>query len=117
MEATKTQPDANPTSPEESKIAGTAERLSAVAHHKIERAADVVHPALDTLATNAHQVVDKVATMATHAAETAEAKSTDFHDLQSKFADDCRAFMQAHPLKALGYAAAAGFVLSRMLRL
>lgn len=97
--------------------AQTTDRLAAAAHDRVERAAEVARPAVERVATAAHEAVTKVADVATHAAENLAGKADYLKDAQSQFAEDCRLYLRDHPVKALGIAAAAGFVLSRLLRL
>lgn len=97
--------------------AQTTDRLAAAAHDRVERAAEVARPAVERVATAAHEAVTKVADVATHAAENLAGKADYLKDAQSQLAEDCRLYLRDHPLKALGIAAAAGFVLSRLLRL
>jgi ElaB/YqjD/DUF883 family membrane-anchored ribosome-binding protein len=93
----------------------TAARFADTVHETIDRAVDSGHPALDRLAEQAHDTVSKVADAATKAGEGVSARTERMKEAQAGFAEDCRLFVHAHPLKSLLYAAAAGFLLNRLL--
>lgn len=112
MEATKYPDETNKIDD----LSKTTERLAAVAHDRVERAVDMARPAVDRVATVAHETVNKVASAATHAAENLSAKSDYLKDAQSQLAEDCRVYLRDHPIQALGIAAAAGFIISRLMR-
>lgn len=77
---------------------------------------DSGHPALDRLAEQAHDTVQKVADVASKASEGAHAQTAQVKEVQAAFMQDCQAFVRTNPVKALLYAAAAGFLLTRLLR-
>lgn len=93
-----------------------AARLSDNVHETIDRVLDAGHPALDRLAEQAHDTVQKVAEVASKAGEGMQAQTAQVKEVQAAFAEDCRAFVRNNPLKALLYAAAAGVLLTRLLR-
>jgi len=96
--------------------AASAERLRSAAHDRIDHVAESMHPAVDRLSSAAHETVERVTDAATHAAERMHIKSDELRTMQDRLTEDCRTYVRAHPLKALGYAAAAGFILTRLLR-
>jgi ElaB/YqjD/DUF883 family membrane-anchored ribosome-binding protein len=96
--------------------AQTAERLAAVAHDRVDRAVDLARPAVERAAAAAHETVNKVAGAATHAAENLSSKTDYLKDAQTQLAEDCRVYLRDQPVKALGIAVVAGFILSRILR-
>ncbi len=98
-------------------VTNAAERLRTAAHERVERVSDAVQPAVERLSASAHKTIDQVTSAASTAADTVAAKTEQVKDLQDKFAEECRQYVQAHPMKALGYAAAIGFVLTRLLRI
>lgn len=98
-------------------VATAAERLRNVAHEQVDRVSEAVQPAVDRLSAGAHKTIDQVSGVASSAVETVTAKTEQVKELQGKFTEECRQYVQAHPLKALGYAAAIGFVLTRLLRI
>jgi ElaB/YqjD/DUF883 family membrane-anchored ribosome-binding protein len=111
--------------PSESEAAGdfgkaaadTADRLATAAHVRVDRAVEIARPAVERAATAAHETVTKVADVATHAAENLAAKTDYLKDAQTQLAEDCRLYLRDHPVKTLGLAALAGFIVSRLLRI
>lgn len=98
-------------------VTNAAERLRTSAHERVDRVSESVQPAVDRLSASAHKTIDQVTGVASTAVETVAAKTEQVKELQDKFAEECRQYVQAHPIKALGYAAAIGFVLTRLLRI
>lgn len=92
------------------------DHASANAHEKIDRASAAVHPSVDRVAQGAHQAVDKLAGAATQASHQWDEKSEQMKDLQQKLTDDCRSYVREKPVASLAIAAAAGFLISRLLR-
>ena len=97
--------------------AQTTERLAAAAHERVDRLVDVARPTVDRVASAVHETVDKVAGVATQAAGNLATKTGHLKDVQNQLAEDCRLYVRDHPVKALGIAAVAGFVMSRLLRI
>jgi ElaB/YqjD/DUF883 family membrane-anchored ribosome-binding protein len=93
------------------KAAATA---STAAHQAVDKMAEAARPAVDRIASNAHQTVDRLAGAATAAAGTIEQKTVQINAASTEMIDGCRSYVQAHPLKSIGIAAAAGFILSRL---
>ena len=85
------------------------------AHRTIDRAASSAQPAVDRLASGAHQVVDRASTSATSAAVGIDSRLDDLHSTGDRLADQCRGYIEDNPLKAVGIALAAGFILSRLI--
>lgn len=106
----------NDTTTRDTNGSATTERLRSAAHERIDHVAESVQPVVDRLTGAAHETVERVSGAAAHAAERVSEKSDEFRHMQDQLAEDCRSFVRAHPLKALGYAAAAGFILTRLLR-
>ncbi|MBY0468443.1 MAG: hypothetical protein K2Q07_05650, partial [Burkholderiaceae bacterium] len=106
----------NTTTSSQTNAAQAGERASSTAHETIDRMVDSAHPAVDRLAEKAHDAVQRAASAASTATEKVGAQSEHLRELKDTFAEDCRAYVQANPLKALAYAAVAGFVLTRLLR-
>lgn len=92
------------------------ERLAETAHETIDRMVDTSHPALDRLAERAHDTVIKVAEVAGKASDGVHKQSAQLREVQGALLEECREFVRAHPFKALLYATAAGFLLTRVLR-
>ena len=96
--------------------AGATEKLASAAHEHVERVVEVARPAVDRAASMLHETVDKVAGAASQAADRLGENSSLLKDAQSQLAEDCRLYLRDHPVKTLALAAAAGFVLSRLMR-
>ena len=95
--------------------ARTVDQATTGAHKAIDKASDAVRPAVDRIASGAHQAVDKIAGAATGAAETLDIKGEQLKDAQARLTENCRVYVQDHPITSLGIAVAAGFLLSRLL--
>lgn len=94
----------------------STERLRSAAHERIDTVAEAVHPVVDRLTGAAHETVERMSGAAADAAERLSEKSGELRHMQDRLAEDCRAYVRAHPFKAIGYAAAAGFILTRLFR-
>ncbi|MBI4697227.1 MAG: hypothetical protein HY749_24745 [Gammaproteobacteria bacterium] len=98
-----------------SDVQNAASRMSEAAHETIDRVADSAHPTLDRLADQAHDTVRKVADVASRATENVGSQTAHLRDVQENFMQDCRDFVREKPVRALVYAAIAGFLLTRLL--
>lgn len=98
------------------RVGASTERMRTAAHERIDHVAESVHPVVDKLTGAAHETVERVSSVASQAAERMNVKSDELHSMQGRLTEECRAYVRAHPMKALGYAAAAGFILTRLLR-
>jgi ElaB/YqjD/DUF883 family membrane-anchored ribosome-binding protein len=90
---------------------------SAKAHNVVDKVADVARPAVDRIASGAHQTVDKLSGAATAAAGTIGQRTEQISAASAQLMDGCRTYVQANPLKAVGIAAVAGIILSRLFKL
>jgi ElaB/YqjD/DUF883 family membrane-anchored ribosome-binding protein len=81
-----------------------------------DHAARKVQPAISQAAAMAHQAVDKVADVAAPAAGWLAEQGQNLDVAQKKLVADTCDYVSANPLKSLGIAVAAGFILSRMMR-
>ncbi len=116
----------HPTDPKEARASqsdsksgdsqASTERLRSAAHERIDTVAEAVHPVVDRLTGAAHETVERMSGAAADAAERLSEKSGELRHMQDRLAEDCRAYVRAHPFKAIGYAAAAGFILTRLFR-
>ena len=73
---------------------------------------------MDTIkkaAESAHETVDKIASATNHAADALGEKGVQLKNCEQQLVENCRSYVHENPLTALGIAAAAGFVLSRLL--
>lgn len=93
------------------------EPTSTGASTAIGTVSDAVHPALDRVALGAHRAVDKLAGAAVLAAESLGTRGEQLMSVQERTMEQCRGYVRAHPLAALGIAATAGYLVSRLLAL
>lgn len=81
-----------------------------------DEAARKAKPAIDRVAAMAHQAVDKAAGAAAPAADWLAEQGESLNATQKKLVADTCSYVSANPLKALGIAVVAGFLLSRFIR-
>lgn len=72
--------------------------------------------ALDRVSALAHHAVDKVAGAAAPTADWLTEQGETLNSSQKKLVDDTCSYVSANPLKSIGVALAAGFLLSRIIR-
>ncbi|GBG15036.1 uncharacterized protein NMK_2637 [Novimethylophilus kurashikiensis] len=72
-------------------------------------------PAVERMAAGAHSAVDSIAGAANEAVESLSVKGGQLKDMQSRIVDSSCAYVQEHPMAAIGIAVASGFLLSRLL--
>lgn len=70
---------------------------------------------IDNVSIAAHEAVDKIATATTKAAEAIGEKGDQLKNAEQQLMENCRGYVRENPLTSLGIAAAAGFLLSRLL--
>jgi len=73
-------------------------------------------PAIDQVAAMAHHAVDKAAGAAAPTADWLTEQGESINASQKQLVADTRSYVSANPLKAVGMAVVAGFVLSRLIR-
>jgi ElaB/YqjD/DUF883 family membrane-anchored ribosome-binding protein len=102
---------------------GTLNKVSSSAHaavNSIAGAADEatrnVKPTIDRVTAMAHKAVDKAADAAAPTADWLSEQGESLNAKQKKLVEGTCNYVSANPLKALGAALAAGFLLSRMIR-
>lgn len=102
---------------------GTLNKASSSAHAAVnsmaaaaDEAARNVKPALDRVSALAHQAVDKVAGAAAPTTDWLSEQGETLNAAQKKLIEDTCVYVSAHPLKSIGMALAAGFLLSRISR-
>lgn len=113
-----------PSSPNPlSKADGAFNRATMGMHNAVDKAAGAAEevarkavPGLDRAAELAHQAVDSAAAAATPAAEWINDQATALNAAQKKLVNGTRDYVAANPLKSLGMALAAGFLVSRLFR-
>jgi ElaB/YqjD/DUF883 family membrane-anchored ribosome-binding protein len=100
---------------------GTLHKASASAHAAVDSiagAADEVarktKPAIDRVAAIAHKAVDKAAGAAAPTADWLSEQGQSLNATQKKLVAGTSNYVSANPLKALGIAVVAGFLLSRI---
>jgi len=79
-------------------------------------AARIVKPVIDRVAEVAHQTVDKAAGVAAPTAAWLNERAYELRATQRTMSADAGQYVAAHPWKSLGFAVAAGFLLSRFMR-
>src|SRR5665811_1075914 len=81
-----------------------------------DEAARKAKPAIDRVAAMAHQAVDKAAGAAAPTADWLAEQGDSVNYSQKQLVADTRSYVSANPLKAVGMAVVAGFVLGRLIR-
>lgn len=120
MDATATN---TPSPPGNGGTNATLDKASSSAHaavNSIAGAADdvarKVKPAIDKVAAMAHQAVDKAAGAAAPTADWLAGQGDRLNAMQKKLAADTCSYVSANPLKSVGFAVVAGFLLGRIHR-
>ena len=80
----------------------------------VDDAARKAKPAIDQVTAKAHQAVDKAAAAAAPTAEWLSDKGESIKATQKKLMSDTCSYVSANPLKSIGIALVAGFLLSRI---
>ena len=70
---------------------------------------------IDKASNSAHEAVDKIASATNKAAEALGEKGEQLKNAEQQLVDNCRTYVRENPIASLGIAAAAGFLLSRLL--
>jgi ElaB/YqjD/DUF883 family membrane-anchored ribosome-binding protein len=122
METTKTTSNTSPYGSSAMGDGDTINKATTGAHAAVDKAASAaddatrkVKPAIERVAAYAHQAVDKAADVASPAADWIGDKGKDLKATQQKLMDDTCAYVKANPLKSVGIALVAGFLLSRII--
>ena len=102
---------------------GPLNKASSSAHaviNSITEAADETErkarPAIDQVAAMAHHAVDRAAGAAAPTADWLAEQGESVNAMQKHLIADTRSYVSANPLKAVGIAAVAGFLLSCLIR-
>jgi ElaB/YqjD/DUF883 family membrane-anchored ribosome-binding protein len=102
---------------------GILDKASSSAHAAVnsiagaaDEAARKAKPAIDRVAAMAHQAVDKAAGAAAPTADWLTEQGESLNATQKKLVADTSSYISANPLKSLGIAVVAGFLLSRIIR-
>jgi len=101
---------------------GTLNKASSSAHAAVnsiagaaDEAARKARPAIYRVAAMAHQAVDTAAGAAAPTADWLTEQGESLNATQKKLVADTRSYVSANPLKAVGIALVAGFLLSRII--
>ena len=70
---------------------------------------------IDKASQSAHEAVDKIASATNQAAEALGEKGEQLQNAEQQLMASCRGYVRDNPITSLGIAAAAGFLLSRLL--
>ncbi len=82
----------------------------------VDEAARKVMPAIERAAQMAHQTVNRVSDAAGPTAGWLSEKGGNLQESRRKAFADANQYVSAHPWKSLGFALAAGFIISRLIR-
>ena len=82
----------------------------------VQRARTEAREAVDRLSTSASATVERLSTGAQDALDRAAGAASEYADRGLRLAEDARGWIVAYPWRAVGIAAATGFVIVRMLR-
>jgi len=97
-------------------LARTVDEAGSAAHGSIENAAGAAHPIVDRAALAAHEGVAQIANAVDQATQSVGVKGAQLKSFQLRAMDRWRSYVRARPLATLGVAAAAAYLLSRLLR-
>ncbi|MEQ1620436.1 MAG: DUF883 domain-containing protein [Methylococcales bacterium] len=64
---------------------------------------------------SAHEAVDVITNVTTQAVDALGEKGEQFKNAEQQMLEDCRNYVHNNPISSLGIAAAAGFILSRLI--
>ena len=102
---------------------GVLSKASSGAHVAVDSIAEAAdemtrkaRPAIDQVAAMAHRAVDKAAGAAAPTAEWLAEQGESLNATQKTLVADTCSYVSANPLKAVGIAVVAGFLLSRIIR-
>lgn len=70
---------------------------------------------IDKVSTTAHEAVDKIASATNRAADAISEKGEQLKNAEQQMMENCRSYVRDNPITSLGIAAAAGFLLSRLI--
>ncbi len=70
---------------------------------------------IDKASKSAHEAFDKIADAGSHAADALGEKGRELKNAEQELMENCCGYVRKNPMTSLGIAAAAGFLLSRLL--
>ena len=71
---------------------------------------------VERASSGAHETIDRVAETATAYAERFGEKAEEWLEMKDSWVEGAREYVREHPIAALGIAAAAGYILSMLMR-
>jgi ElaB/YqjD/DUF883 family membrane-anchored ribosome-binding protein len=71
---------------------------------------------IEQVSETAHQYVDRAANVASQAAERFGERADEWMQMKDDWVEGARDYVREHPIAALGIAAAAGYILSMLMR-
>jgi ElaB/YqjD/DUF883 family membrane-anchored ribosome-binding protein len=95
---------------------GALNKASSGAHSAVNSIAGAAKPAIDRVAAIAHQAVDSAAGAAAPTADWLTQQGESLNAAPKKLVADTCSYVSANPLKSVGIAVVAGFLLSRFIR-
>jgi ElaB/YqjD/DUF883 family membrane-anchored ribosome-binding protein len=93
-------------------VHGAVDKMAGAA----DGAARKLKPAIDRVAKGAHHTVDKAAGVAAPTAAWLSEQGDNLQATGHNVVDQTGKYVSAHPVKSLGFALAAGFLISRFIR-
>jgi ElaB/YqjD/DUF883 family membrane-anchored ribosome-binding protein len=94
----------------------TVDQAKTGAHTTIDKVSESARPAVDKAVSTAHETVDRLSDSASQAATALSDKMSQVMEMQEQLLQDARVRVRDRPVTALAIAAAAGFLLSSLLR-
>ena len=70
---------------------------------------------IEKASKSAHEAVDKIASATNQASEALSEKGNQLKNAEQQLMENCRGYVRDNPITSLGIAAAASFLLSRLL--
>lgn len=90
--------------------------MSKPSSNALGKASTSAHSAVDSIAGAAHQAVDRAADATAPTADWLSEQGDSLKATQKKLVADSCDYVSANPLKSIGFAVVAGFLLSRIFR-
>ena len=107
----------------ESTVKGNLNKASSSAHAAVDSIAEAAdeaarnaRPTIDKVAAMAHKAVDRAADAAAPTADWLNEQGESLKASQKRLLADACSYVSANPMKSIGIALAAGFLVSRVLR-
>jgi len=92
------------------------DKAASAVHSAIDEAARKVKPAIDRAATLAHDATDRATSAGAQTADWVSTQTEQLTARQKQLVEDTCKYVAENPLKSLAMAAAAGFLISRILK-